>query len=133
MPIRRNGLYNDPALASAFDNLASAFATPTGSDVYGYTRASVEREKAARLAELFANPNDPTFDRKNIAAGNYTPIQSFYAQDQNDATVRRNADVSARSASDVANINNAGALARTYAAPVIVGDGQTAYLPAQTV
>ncbi|MDI1263857.1 MAG: hypothetical protein PS018_11430 [bacterium] len=132
MAVRRNGLYNDPALASAFDNLAGAFATPTGADVYGYTRANTEREKASRLSELFNNPSDPNFDRKNIAVGNYTPIQSFYAQDQNNATTRRNADVTASSASAVASINNAGALARTYATPVVLGDGQTAVLPAQT-
>lgn len=132
MPVRKNGYYADPALGTAFDNLASAFATPSGADVAGFARASAEREKAARLAELFANPNDPNFDRKNIAAGNYAPSQSFYAVDLGDATTRRNADVSARSAANVANINNAGALARQFAQPVIVGDGQTAVLPAQT-
>lgn len=133
MPVRKNGYYADPALGTAFDNLAAAFATPSGADVAGYARGAAEREKAARLAELFANPNDPNFDRKNIAAGNYTPIQSFYAQDQNDSTSRRNVDVTAGASRDVANINNAGALARVYAAPVIVGDGQTAYLPDQAV
>jgi hypothetical protein len=133
MPVRKNGYYADPALGTAFDNLAAAFATPTGSDVYGYTRASAEREKAARLSELFANPNDPNFDRKNIAVGNYSPIQSFYAQDQNNSTTRRGQDVTAGTSRDVANINNAGALARQFAQPVIVGDGQNAFLPDQTV
>lgn len=133
MPVRKNGYYADPSLGAAFDNLAAAFATPTGADVLGYVKSNAEREKASRLTELFNNPNDPNFDRKNIAVGNYAPAQSFYAVDTNDATTRRNADVSARSASAVANINNAGALARQFAQPVIVADGQTAMLPAQTV
>lgn len=132
MAIRRNSYYADPSLAAAFDNLSEVFKTPSGSDVYGYAKAGGEREKAARLAWLFENPNDPNFDRKNIATGNYTPIQSFYAQNQNDATTRRNADVSAKATTDVANINQAGALARQYAQPVILGDGQVAMLPAQT-
>lgn len=132
MAIRRNSYYADPGLAAAFDNLSEVFKTPSGSDVLGFTKAGAEREKAARLSWLFDNPNDPNFDRKNIAAGNYTPIQSFYAQNQNDATTRRNADVSAGASRDVANINQTGALARQYAQPVIVGDGQTAYLPSQT-
>lgn len=130
--IRNNSLYADPQLAKAFDNLSEVFKTPSGADVYGYVKANAEREKAARLSALFNDPNDPDFDRKNIAVGNYTPVQSFSAQSQNDATTRRNADVSARSAIDIANINNAGALARLYAQPITVSDGQTVVLPAQT-
>lgn len=132
MAIRRNSYYADPGLAAAFDNLSEVFKTPSGSDILGYTKAGAEREKAARLAWLFENPNDPHFDRKNIAVGNYTPIQSFYAQNQNDSTTRRNADVSAKATTDVANIQQAGALARQYAQPVVLGDGQVAVLPAQT-
>lgn len=133
MPVRKNGYYNDPALGTAFDNLANAFATPSGADVAGFATANATREKAARLSALFANPNDPDFDRKNIAVGNLTGTNSIAAQAQNDATARRNADVSAATTQAVADTNNAGALARLYAAPVILGDGQTANLPAQTV
>lgn len=132
MPVRKNGYYADPALGAAFDNLAAAFATPSGADVYGYTKGAAEREKAGRLAELFNNPNDPNFDRKNIAVGNYSPIQSFYAQNQNDGTTRRGQDVTAGTARDVAGINNAGALARQFAQPVILGEGQTAFNPPAT-
>ncbi|MGO3933456.1 hypothetical protein [Rhodopseudomonas pseudopalustris] len=132
MAIRRNSYYFDPGLASAFDNLASAFATPSGSDTLGYVRGAAEREKAARLAELFANPTDPNFDRKNIAVGNYAPVQSFYAQDQNNATTRRGQDVSAGAQRDVARINSDGALSRLYATPITVSDGQTVVLPQQT-
>jgi hypothetical protein len=132
MPVRANGYYSDPALSDSFDNLAKAFAGPTGADTAGYANAAATNAKAARLAALFANPNDPDFDRKNIAVGNLTGANTIAAQNQNDATTRRNADVTAATQASVANINNAGALARTYAAPVITKDGETAYLPAQT-
>jgi hypothetical protein len=130
--IRKNGYYADPALGTAFDNLASAFATPSGSDLAGYATASAVRNKDDRIASLFTNPNDPDFDRKNIAVGNLTGLNTIGAQNQNDATTRRNADVAAASASTVAGINNAGALARQFAQPVSAKDGETIYLPAQT-
>lgn len=121
MAIRNNGYYTDPALSESFDNLAKAFAPQSGSDAAGYANAKATREKADRIAQLFANPNDPNFDRQNIAVGNYAPTSSFYAQDQNDATSRRNVDV-----------NNAGALARQYATPIAAKEGETVFLPAQT-
>lgn len=96
MAIRRNGYYSDPALATAFDNIADAFKTPSGSDISGYATANATREKAARLQDLFLNPNDPDFDRKNIAVGNLTGLNTIAAQNQNDATARRNVDVTNR-------------------------------------
>lgn len=137
MPVRKNGYYADPALGTAFDNLAAAFATPSGADVAGYARGGAEREKAARLADLYAYAKDPNYDqaradRMGIAAGNYTPIQSFYAQDQNNSTTRRGQDVKARADTDVAGINNAGALARQLALPVSAKDGEIVRLPEQT-
>lgn len=137
MPVRRNGYYTDPALARSFDNLADAFKTPSGSDVYGYVKSSGEREKAARLADLYAYAKSADYDqtradRMGVAAGNYAPTQSFYAVDENnDVALRNNAATNAASLA-VADKNNAGALARQYAQPVIVGDGQTVRLPAQT-
>jgi hypothetical protein len=133
MPVRANGYYSDPALDEGFNNLAKAFATPSGTDVAGYANAAATKEKAARLATLFANPNGADFDRQNIAVGNYAPTSSFQAQNQNDATARRGQDSTAATATRVADINNAGSLARQYAAPVILSEGQTANLPAQTV
>lgn len=94
--IRRNAGYaGDPYMAKAAENLAGLFAPPSGADASGWANANATREKAARLAELYANPTDPNFDRRNIAVGNYAPTQSFYAQDQNTATTRRGQDVTA--------------------------------------
>jgi len=100
MPITANRQYNDPALGAAFSNLASAFAPPSGSDLAGYATAGAKKEEAARLAALYQMAQSPdfdqsTFDRSNIAVGNYNPTQSFYAQDQNNGTTMRGQDIAA--------------------------------------
>lgn len=96
MPVRPNGFFNSPAFAQAAANLGSLFEPPSGADAAGWAAAGATREKASRLAQLFANPNDPNFDRLNIAVGNYVPTQSYYAQDQNNATAMRGQDVTAQ-------------------------------------
>lgn len=137
MPVRRNGYYTDPNLAKAFDNLSDVFKTPSGTDVYGYTKSNAEREKAARLSDLYNYARSPdydqaTADRLGVAAGNYAPTQSYYAVDEgNDTSLKTNAASNAATLA-VADKNNAGALARQYAQPVTVSDGQTVMLPAQT-
>jgi hypothetical protein len=136
--VRTNGYYADPALDESFNNLAKAFATPSGSDVYGYTNAAATKEKAARLADYYNYMKSPGYDqaqgdRMGVGSGSYAPNASYYSVDQNNATTRRDADVVAATGRDVANINNAGELARTFAKPIILSEGQTAYNPAQTV
>lgn len=133
MPVRKNGYYADPALGTAFDNLAQAFATPSGADVAGYARGSAEREKAARLSDFYRLSQDPNvdraaLDRAGIGVQAFTPTQSYYAQDQNNSTTRRGQDVAAGSAANVAGINNAGELARLVAGGVTLKDGETKYL-----
>lgn len=123
---------NNPVLAQAFSNLTEAFRPPSGAELAGYANANATRQQADRLSALFADPNLPEWDKRAIAAGLYNPTQSFYAQDQNNATAMRGQDIGYRSDIDVANINNAGALARQNAAPILVNENQTAFLPAQT-
>ncbi|MGZ5987411.1 MAG: hypothetical protein ACXWLZ_00040 [Rhizomicrobium sp.] len=138
MPVRKNGYYADPALGTAFDNLAEVFKTPSGADIYGYAKGAAEREKAARLSDLYNYAKDPNYDqtradRLGVAAGQYAPSQSYYAVDEgNDTSLKTNAATNAATLA-VADKNNAGALARQFAQPVILSDGQTAALPAQTV
>lgn len=138
MPVRVNGYYSDPALDQSFDNLAKAFSGPTGTDVAGYANAKATAQKALRLQDMYdyarsANYDPTIADREGLAVGNLTGTNTVAAQNQNDATTRRNADVAAAEQSTVANINNAGELARTYAKPVILSEGQTATLPDQMV
>lgn len=98
MPIRSNRQYNDPAIGAAFSNLASIFAPPSGSDLSGYANAAATRAQQERIAQLWADPNLDEWDKRAIAAGLYNPTQSFYAQDQNNATAQRGQDVTAGTA-----------------------------------
>ncbi|WP_417578603.1 hypothetical protein [Pelagibacterium sp.] len=123
---------NNPALAQAAQNLAEIFRPPSGAELAGYANAKATGQQSERLAQLFADPNLPEWDKRAIAAGLYNPTQSFYAQDQNNSTAMRGQDIGYRSNIDVANINNAGALDRQNAAPILVNENQTAFLPGQT-
>lgn len=117
MPVYR-GYQTDPALARAASNIAGLFAPPSGADAAGWANANATREKAARLAELYASAADPSvprdvFDRRGIAVGNYVPTQSFYAQDQNNQTAIRGQDVTARTARENNLRDNARQMATT--------------------
>ena len=101
MAVRQNRFYHDPGLGAAFSNLAQAFAPPSAQDVAAYATASATREKAQRLAELFAEAQ--SFDQRNIAAGNYAPTQSYYAVDTTRDTTRRGQDLDFRAS----RLNNA--------------------------
>ncbi|WP_416357668.1 hypothetical protein ACLNGM_06420 [Aureimonas phyllosphaerae] len=94
--------YNNPEIGQAFDNLAAAFAPPSGADAAGWARANAKREQAARLAKMFDYANDPNYDqtradRLGVLGGLYAPTQSFYAVDKADDTTRRGQDVLAAS------------------------------------
>lgn len=137
MAITTNRVYNDPALGAAFSNLASAFMPPGGGDLAGYASAAATREEAARLADLFRYAQGPEFnqsqfDRMGQATGQWTPSTGYYGVDTAAATARRGQDVSAQNALDVARVNNDATMARQMAEPLLVGAGETAYLPGQT-
>jgi hypothetical protein len=55
MPIRSNSAYNDPAIGTAFDNLASAFAPPSGANLAGYASAAMVRQNMTRQKAAFDN------------------------------------------------------------------------------
>lgn len=140
MTVQSNRFYNDPNIGAAFENIASMFAPPSAQDTAAYATAAATRAKEQRIAELFANPTDPNFDRRNIAVGNYAPTQSFYAVDQNTATTRRGQDVTASTslqtnAADNARairereMQEAGMLNRQRDEPLILNEGQTAVIP----
>lgn len=139
MAISTNRYYNDPALGQAFSNLAQAFAPPSGADLAGYATAAAKKEEAARLAQLFTMAQSPdfnqsVFDRSNIAVGNYNPTQSYYAQDQNNATAIRGQDVTAATsrANNTADNDRAltAAIIGAAAAPVSQGQIRPGFNPA---
>ena len=93
----KNGFYNNPALGQAFNNLAGAFGPPSAGDMAAYATAQATREKSARLADLYSRAGTD-FDKANVAAGNYTPSQSYYAVDTADETARRGQDMTSATA-----------------------------------
>jgi hypothetical protein len=100
MSIRGSAYFNNPAFAQAAANLSALFAPPSGSDAAGWATANEKNAAAKRLAEFYDYRNNPnfnqqTFDRMGVAAGAYTPNQSYYAQDANNATQRYGYDTQA--------------------------------------
>lgn len=132
MATRPNGYYNDPNLGAAFSNLAAAFAPPSGADLAGYATASAKKEEAARLAELFnyaksADYDQTMADRMSIMGGLYNPNQSYYSVDQGNQVAMRGQDITAKSALDVANLNNQNEILKTIMAPV--AENATRFVP----
>lgn len=143
MPVVGNRYYNDPAIGAAFNNLASIFAPPSGSDMAGYATAKAKKEEAARLADLFNYAqsqgfDQSTFDRLGQASGQWTPATGYYGVDVGAQTSRaNNADDNARALQTNA-ADNARALEQTkltntkdvttsMLAPV--GPGATRFVP----
>lgn len=92
-----------PGLAKGFANIADLFAPASARDAYYGTEAGLARaktlsetQKAQRLADVFANRDNPdqaARDRAAISAGLYNPNQGYYAVDTKDATDRRGQDI----------------------------------------
>lgn len=91
--------YNDPSIGQAFESIASLFAPMSGSDLAGYAAADANRQQAMQraqqiaLTDMFATGTGPLDDRIGIAAGLYTPNQSWGAVNMADATNRRGQDL----------------------------------------
>lgn len=97
-PRRRAAAYSNPSLGLAFESLADVFGPPSGSDLYGYTRAGAEREKAQRLSDVYRRATAPgasidALDLPAIAAGLYAPNASGWAVRTKDETDRRGQDI----------------------------------------
>lgn len=100
MAIRANPHFNDPAFAQAASNLASLFAPPSGGDAAGWANARAKNEEASRFAHMYelaqsGEFDQQLFDRLGAAAGRWTPNQSYYAVDKDDATKRYGFDTQA--------------------------------------
>ncbi|TPL87125.1 hypothetical protein [Mesorhizobium sp. B2-3-12] len=105
MPIRSSQFFNNPQFAQAASNLASLFEPPSGADAAGWAEANAKKQVASQLAQQFdyitnpANQAAPDYQRRAdsymLATGGINPTQSFFAQNQNDATKRRGDDITA--------------------------------------
>lgn len=96
----QNRLYNNPALGAAFENIASMFGPPDSSDLANWSLAKQRNQETSQIAQLFDLAQSPefnqsVFDRMGMAAGRWTPTQSFYKVDTDDATARRGQDIDA--------------------------------------
>lgn len=146
--IKSSPYFNSPAMAQAASNLAGLFEPPSGADAVGWATADAKRAEMNRLGQLFqlAQTKDfdqQRFDRMGVAAGQWTPSQGYYAVDQGNATQRygydrtfeasrlNNADDNARALAE-RQMQESGLMERQNASPIILNQGQRAYLPAQT-
>jgi hypothetical protein len=100
---RLNRYYNNPAIGSAMENIASIFAPPSAQEIAGYAQANKLRQESAGLEQLYGIANDPNadmgmLDRLGAATGQWNPNQGFGARDMADATNRYGVDVGASTA-----------------------------------
>lgn len=115
MAVRLSRFYNDEGIGRGFQNIATAFAPPSADDQLAGQKALEIKEKAGRLSQLFANPNDPSFDRRATAAGLQTGSQSLEAVGMNNATVRTtNAADNVRAIANNANTTRGSTIASLY-------------------
>ncbi|KQO69542.1 hypothetical protein ASF22_02730 [Methylobacterium sp. Leaf87] len=110
--------YNDEGIGRGFQNIAGALAPPDASDQLAGQKALEIRDKGLRLAELYANTQDPQYDRRATLLGLQTGSQSLEAVGLNNATTRStNAADNARAIQQEA-MRQSGDTDRTMLAPV---------------
>jgi hypothetical protein len=81
--------YNDPALGETFANIASMFAPPTAGDTVNYAQAREINQKADIIEKLKSDPRYSGADA-GVLANLFDPVNSWAAQEQNNATSRAN-------------------------------------------
>lgn len=121
-PVRSSQYFNDPQIGQAFANLSSIFDPPSGADAANWAEANLRRQKLSTIQGMLANPNDPLNDRRSTIIGTYTPTQSYYAVDQNNATSRANNAADNTRALQQTGIEQSGANYRADTAPLKEGE-----------
>lgn len=122
--------FNDPALVSAFSNLASAFAPPGPTDYLTAEKVFGQRFQNQSIQDAWAAMTDPNVtladqDRYGIAATlfgqGYTPTQSNRAVDVASSDRRYATDVGAQNALDLAEVNNDAEMRRQVVDAIMSG------------
>ena len=122
MAPRNNPYATDPNLAKAFDNIASLFAPPGGTDAAGYAAAGLNNAKRQQLEWLFNNAADPMAATKSALTGVAAYGNTAEGFNKTDATNRRGQDITAATARENNIRSNATDFAKTrYGA---IGEGQ---------
>jgi hypothetical protein len=119
------GIYNNPALGQAFENIAGLFAPPSGADSAAWATANAKRAEADRLAQFFQLAQDPNskweaLDRLGIGAGAYTPNQSMRGVEMDDATKRFG--INTASGDNRYSVDTTAATSRANNAASVAGD-----------
>lgn len=131
MTIKSNRVYQDPYVAQIASNLSNLFAPPmgmeSGSDAAGYATADAKRAEMNRLGRYFDMSLDPTVDLETLSrvgtgAGVLNFTNNKYGVDQGNIN-----------ALEQRRMMEQGLMDRQMAAPVILDQGQRAFLPSQTV
>lgn len=131
MTIKSNRVYRDPYMAQIASNLSGLFSpvpgAEGGSDAAGFALADARRAEMNRLGRYFDMSLDPnvsldTLSRVGTGAGVLNFTNNKYGVDQGNATTL-----------EQRRMMEQGLMDRQMAAPVILDQGQRAFLPSQTV
>jgi hypothetical protein len=140
MPIKRNGFYNNPAMAQAAANLSSMFEPPSGSDEAGYARARADNLQTGQREALWKYMQDPNADPNLISMGGiisdlYDWTGSKYGVDTGAATQRYGYDKTAETslANNAADNVRALQLGREQALMQPIGENETQFRPPSIV
>ncbi len=104
--------FNDPGIAAAVSNLASAFAPPSPEEYLLAEQVKGERLTNDTRNRMLGIAGD-NFDQLGIVADLYDPSNSFYSVDTEAATARRGQDVTAATTLDKARLDGMFGLAGT--------------------
>jgi len=132
--VRTSQFFNNPQFAQLASNLTSLFEPPSGAEAAGWAEArardaaaaastadaDAKRAAADRLAQQYgymtdpANQSAPDYHQRAdgylLGTGGITPLQTFYAQDRNNATSRANNSADNARALEANSADNARAL-----------------------
>ena len=111
MAIGTNRIFNNPEFSAIYNNLASIFAPPSGSDLAGYATANATRQKSQGLAELLRMAqsgqfDQNVFDRLGQALGQWTPSTGYYNVNTTAETARRGQDIGAATTLQTNRLDN---------------------------
>lgn len=114
-------IYNNSALGQSFENVAAMFAPPPAGDLVNYAQAAALRQKQGIIEQLKSDPRYKGADA-GVLAGLFAPTQSFYAQDQNNATAQRGQDIAAQTSVANNTLDNQTKLALPRFSPLSPGE-----------
>ncbi|MBE7196265.1 MAG: hypothetical protein INR70_00465 [Parafilimonas terrae] len=119
-------------IEDGFSSLAKVFAPPSPQEMLAGAKTREIAAQQGRISELYAMAKDPNFqrevfDRMAVAAGSYTPNQSYYSVDTADRRSGLNNAADNARALQQTGMQQRGETERALLAPV--GQGATRFVP----